>query len=252
MIFEWLKYYLAVLPNVNFRGALSFMVGIAATVIGTIAVFSYVFDPGSVQMVAVPPDSPLANEVLPSRGFFQLWQLWFPWLVIIFIGVLLMRFSYNKWVKFGSETALFVSTVKDLTSKYNDFFGDGLEVVQNLGNDPLALRILKEAIRQRGRHYETEFHIPSVLTTTSEKLENAKHKIIELAEQRKLLKNPAKSGKLISMFITLHDFQDVADLAYEIQDNIGDHQAQEFQLLYNQIRLEVQIRKSPNDSDWLP
>jgi len=241
MFYEWIKYCFAVFPSVNFRGSLSFITGVAAVLIGAIAVISYMFDPGSVQMVDVPPDSPLAINDIPAAGLLQLWQLWIPWLALIFVGLFLLRFSYQKWLKYGSETPFFVATVKDLTTSLGDYFGDGLEAVQNLGHEPLALRILKEAIRQRGKHYETEFYTPSILTTTPEKLENSRVRIIELAEQKRLLENPAESGKLISTFTALHDFQGVVDLTYEISEKAGDYHAQSFQLLYNQIVLEVHV-----------
>lgn len=153
-----------------------------------------------------------------------------------------------------SEDPRFTRIVRKLVSQSEAAFGEGqTEVLAIPEGDPVRLRTIREAIRVRSGRVEVLFYEPIIEDPTvrgGDEILDAREQILRLAQSKSLLDDPRASGNLLSAFLTLHGFQGVVDLAHKVLEVGGLDQFQAYQLLYNQNRSSVMLRKSQGGVLW--
>lgn len=144
--------------------------------------------------------------------------------------------------------------VRKLVSPDDTAFGEGLtEVLAIPEGDPSRLLAIRQAISLRSGKCEISFYEPDIDGLTARpglEMLDARERILSLAERKALLDDPHISGNLMSAFLTLHGFEGVVELAREVEDIGGLGQFQAYQLVYNQNRASVVLRKSQKGALW--
>ena len=142
-------------------------------------------------------------------------------------------------------------TLRKLVSGIDEVFGDGLAEVEAMGVHPLALATLREAIRRRAKRPNVRFYEPAagLACFDADELEQARARIVQLAQSHALLADPEGSGRLLSAFAMASGFEDIVALAYEVRDTGGTSQSHAFQLLYNQNRLAAMSCRSCREGE---
>jgi hypothetical protein len=153
-----------------------------------------------------------------------------------------------------SEDPRFKRIVPKLVSQSEFTFSEGqTEVLAIPESDPVRLCAIREAIRIRNGKREVSFYEPIIgdpVVQGRNEIPDARKQILQLAKSKSLLDDPRTSGNLLYAFLTLHGFQEVVDLLIDVKEVGGLSQWHAYQLLYNQNRSSVMLRKSQKGVLW--
>ncbi|HLO32176.1 MAG TPA: hypothetical protein VK249_23710 [Anaerolineales bacterium] len=171
------------------------------------------------------------------------------------MGILGRLFRKTSTAK--SDDPRFDRIVQKLVSQNDTSFGEGqTEVLAIPTSDPLRLRAIREAIRIRSGKEDVSFYEPNVdglivrdgdALMDGDQMLDERALILRLAARKSLLEDPQASGSLLITFLAYNGFESVVQLANEVRDVGGVDQSQAYQLLYNQNRSSLLLRRPQND-----